>query len=536
MNVPGMGFVNNLLNNGVKQTVADKIDETTRAVLAGVGVREARALLRGDPPTEKPNPRYRAQVKSFMLHIRPKFYQEGSTWLTHTFRLGMLSTLLFGIETVTGLILMVFYTPAPEIAYYDMLNILSNVNFGKYLRDLHRLGAELMVIIVTLHMVRVYFTGSYKHPRQFTWLTGVVLLLLTLFLSFSGYLLPWDQLAFWAVTIGTSMAEAAPMVGYQTNLLLRGSQDIGAGGLLRFYLMHVLLLPLGAAIFLSVHYYKVSREHSISLPAVIEEGEASPAEVAAAKKKIDLLPDLFTTELMWIVLFTTATFVATAFFYTAKLENHANPLVTPLHTTAPWYFLWLQGMLKLGDKQLWGVIVPTIIFLVLFAVPYLDPGPSRLAKNRKIGITVGIVTTILILVLSFMGTGLWGVSAPPAIETIQEFIPQEGVGPVKEVPYEELFVGVYDTHDPEAWPEGELGHVVEELEEAIHRETENPSNNFYDGQVVLSVESWSPVVKKVTMEVFWQEVPEGDTTGQLVDNSTKKEIFIHEDSDYTLLE
>lgn len=536
MNVPGMGFVNKLFNEGVKTTVTDKIDETTRAVLAGIGVREARALLRGDAPTEKPNPRYRAQVKSFMLHIRPKFYQEGSTWFTHTFRLGMLSTLLFVIETITGLILMVYYTPAPEVAYYDMLNILSNVNYGKFLRDLHRLGAELMVIFVTLHMIRVYFTGAYKHPRQFTWLTGVVLLLVTLFLSFSGYLLPWDQLAFWAVTIGTSMADAAPLIGYQTNLILRGSQDIGAGGLLRFYLLHVLLLPLVAIIFISVHYYKVSREHSISLPAAIEEGEAPPDKVAAAKRKIDLLPDLFTSELMWIALTTVGMIVAVAFFYSAKLENHADALKTPLHTTAPWYFLWLQGMLKLGDKTTWGVVIPTIIFLILFAVPYLDPGPSRLAKNRKVGVTVGLVTTILIIVLSFMGTGLWGVAAPPAVELIQEFIPEEGVGHVREIPYDELFTGEYDSNDHSAWPGGELGVIIEEMAEAVHRESEKPDNNFFEGQVVVQIEQWTPVLKKLTMTVNWLEVPEGSTTGELAENTLSKTFYFHEDSNYSLLE
>jgi quinol-cytochrome oxidoreductase complex cytochrome b subunit len=196
----------------------------------------------------------------------------------------MLSTLMFIIETITGLILMVYYTPAP-LAFSNYDNILSNVNFGKFLRDMHKLGAELMVITVALHMARVYFTGSYKHPRQFTWLTGVVLLLVTLFLSFSGYLLPWDQLAFWAVTIGTSMAEAAPLFGYQVNLILRGSQDIGAGGLLRFYLLHIFLLPLLAIIFISIHYYKVSREHGISLPAAVEENVAPPKSSPKPKQK-----------------------------------------------------------------------------------------------------------------------------------------------------------------------------------------------------------------------------------------------------------
>ncbi len=138
---------------------------------------------------------------------------------------------------------MVYYTPSPEKAYELILLLMSNVPFGKLLRDLHRIGAEGMVIFTFLHMLRTYFTGSYKKERSFTWLTGVVLLGITMFLSFSGYLLPWDQLAYWAVTVGTSMVEAAPVFGEQANLLLRGAPDIGANGLLRFYLLHVVACP-----------------------------------------------------------------------------------------------------------------------------------------------------------------------------------------------------------------------------------------------------------------------------------------------------
>ena len=536
MYIPGSGFFNSLSEKGIKKAIVDKIDETTRAVLAGISPQEARALLRGDPPTEKPNPRYRAQVKSFMLHLRPKFYQEGATWFTHTYRLGFLSMFLFIVESITGLILMVYYTPAPEVAYYDMLNILSNVNYGKFWRDMHRWGAELMVAVVTLHMVRVYLTGSYKHPRQFTWLTGVVLLLVTLFLSFSGYLLPWDQLALWAVTIGTSMAEAAPLVGYQVNLILRGSQDIGAGGLLRFYLLHIFLLPMVAIIFISIHYYKVAREHSISLPAAIEEGEAPPEKIASAKRKIDILPDLITSEIMWLALATASMVIYVSFFYSAQLEHHADPLKTPLHTTAPWYFLWLQGMLKLGDKTLWGVIIPTIIFLLLFAVPYLDPGPSRLAKNRKLGITVGVVCTVAIVVLTFMGTGLWGVAAPLPEELIQEFIPEEGVGPVREIDYEHLTVGRFDTTDPSTFPDGELGVVIREMEEAAHRESLRPGNNFFEGNIVIEIEPWQTDLKRLTMTVHWLEIPEGSTDNITQPRDFEKTFFMHRASDYQLLE
>ncbi len=532
-----MGLFQDLSEKGInKQNLVEKLNERTRAILAGISPKEARALLRGDPPTEKPNPRYRAQVKSFILHIRPKFYMEGSTWLTHTLRLGLLATFFFTVEVVTGSILMVFYTPSPDVAYADMLNILSNVNLGKFMRDMHRLGAELMVIVVVLHMARVYFTGAYKKPRQFTWLTGVVLLLLTLFLSFSGYLLPWDQLAYWAVTIGTSMAEAAPFFGYQVNLLLRGSQDIGAGGLLRFYLLHVILLPLVAILFISIHYYKVAREHSISLPAPIEEGEAPESIIKPAKRKLDMLPDLFTAELMWYGIALTAMIAAVAVYFSAPLEHHADPLKTPLHTTAPWYFLWLQGMLKLGDKTLWGVIVPSIIFLILFAVPYLDTGSSRLGKNRKLGISIGIVITIILVLLSHMGTGLWGVSAAPPVELIQEFIPEEGVGPVREIPYETLTVGTYDTNDPAAFPPNELGHALEEMEEAVDRESERSDNNFYDGSITVDVEEWQANLKKLEMTVFWEEVPEGSDDGRREEREFGKIFYIHSDSGYDLLE
>jgi ubiquinol-cytochrome c reductase cytochrome b subunit len=544
MHLPGTDFMNSLSEKGFKQSVIDTINDTARAILAGISPQEARALLRGDPPTEKPNPRYRAQVKSFILHIRPKFYQEGSTWFTHTFRLGFLSVFFFAVETITGLILMIYYTPSPEVAYYDMINILSNVNFGKFLRDMHRLGAELMVIVVVLHMVRVYFTGTYKHPRQFTWLTGVVLLLVTLFLSFSGYLLPWDQLALWAVTIGTSMAEAAPLVGYQANLILRGSQDIGAGGLLRFYLLHIFMLPLAAIIFISIHYYKVAREHSISLPAAVEEQEAPSEKIASAKRKVDLLPDLFTSELMWMALTMAGIIVYMAFFYSARLEHHADPLKTPLHTTAPWYFLWLQGMLKLGDKTWWGVIVPTIIFGLLFAVPYIDIGPSRLAKNRKLGITVGIVTTILLIVLTYMGTGVWGVTAPPPVELVQEFIPEEGVGVVREIPYEQLRLGSFDVYDQSTYPGGELDHVLVEINEAVERESARRGNNFCDGRINVTIKDWQTDLKQLTMTVFWQEVPEGEGASdchdvgsdQLAERSFEKTFYIHRESNYELLE
>ncbi len=507
--------------------VVAKADETTRAVLAGIGLREARAILRGDEPTERPNPRYKAHVKSFVLHIRPKYYQRGSTWFTHTFRLGFFSTFFFIVETITGLILMIFYSPTPANAYSDMLNILSNVPFGRFMRDLHRLGAELMVATVALHMLRVYLTGSYKHPRQFTWLTGVVLLIVTAFLSFSGYLLPWDQLAYWAVTIGTSMADAAPIGGTQANLLLRGAPDIGAGGLLRFYLLHILLLPLLAIIFISVHYYKVAREHSISLPAVVEEGNLPPEEKKRAEERVDLIPDLLTHEIFLVALgiFLMSLLVTTG--YHAPLEHHANPQRTPFHTKAPWYFLWIQGLLKLGDKTLMGVVLPTAMVLLLFAVPYIDRNPSRLARNRPIAIFLGIVGVVVMLMLSYMGTPGWGIAAPPQAEIFQALAPEEGEGifqtspgPIRELGYDGLPVGMYDV-DEFVVPENptEFEKILGEFKSMV-------IEAFGEGaQATMIVEPWQQNLKRVTMEIDWE-----DPAKKPEDTIAQQTIYIHREA------
>jgi quinol-cytochrome oxidoreductase complex cytochrome b subunit len=503
-----LGDVDRLRTTDWRQVLVGKAHQTTRAVLAGIGLDEARAILRGDPPTEKPNPRYKSQVKSFLLHLRPKYYQRASTSFTHTFRLGWLTTYFFVIEIITGIFLMIFYTPSPQRAYLDMLEILSNVPFGLYMRDMHRLAAEGMVAAVSLHALRVFLTGSYKHPRQFTWLTGVVLLITTLFLSFSGYLLPWDQLAYWAVTIGTSMAEAAPIAGKEVNLVLRGAPDIGAGGLLRFYLLHIFLLPIVAILFISIHYYKVAREHFISLPASVEEGDLPAEEKKHAEERIDLIPNLLIHELMLVSLGMFILTAAVAFFFHAPLENHANPFQTPLHTKAPWYFLWLQGMLKLGNKTIFGVVLPTVMFGLLFVVPYVDRNPHRLARRRPFAVASGLLFVLALAILTYMGTPGYGIETPPAQNILSHMIPGEGVGPVRSLPFEELEKVAGTTYvvtdmDLVAEPETGLGHVLMEFKAAVEREPV-----LVNPEATVEVALWQKDLIKVRMEISWTDPDE----------------------------
>jgi ubiquinol-cytochrome c reductase cytochrome b subunit len=506
-----------------QEQVVDKVEETTRAVMAGIGLREVRAILRGDEATERPNPRYKAHVKSFILHIRPKYYQRGSTWFTHTFRLGFFSAFFFIIETITGLILMVFYSPSPDTAYASILNIMGNVPFGRFMRDLHRLGAELMVATVALHMLRVYLTGSYKHPRQFTWLTGVVLLLVTAFLSFSGYLLPWDQLAYWAVTIGTSMADAAPIGGEQANLLLRGAPDIGAGGLLRFYLLHVLLLPLVGIVFISVHYYKVAREHSISLPAVVEEGDMAPETKKRAEDRVDLIPDLLTHEIFLVALGVFIMVLLVTVGYHAPLESHADPQRTPFHTKAPWYFLWVQGLLK----TLMGVVIPGVMVALFFAVPYLDRNPSRLARRRPVALFLGMAFVVAMGMLTYMGTPTWGIAAPRQAEIFQAFLPEEGEGilqttpgPIRELGYDHLPIGFYDVD------EFELSENPTEFERILAAYQAQAVEAFGpDVQAELAIEQWQHDLKRVTMRLDWDE-----PGGKPEDTQAEHMAYVHADA------
>jgi quinol-cytochrome oxidoreductase complex cytochrome b subunit len=510
----------------LRKKIGQAIDHRVRIITAGMGLDELRAVMRGDPPTEKPNPRYKVHTTSFIFHIRPRYYLAGSTILSHTLRLGFFTTLFFIIEAVTGILLMIYYTPSPDQAYLSILELSSNVPFGQFLRNMHRLGAEAMVIFTVLHMARTYFTGSYKKERSFTWLTGVVLLGITLVLSFSGYLLPWDQLAYWAVTIGTSMAEAAPIFGEQVNLVLRGAPDIGANGLLRFYLLHVVLLPFGIILLLSIHYYKVSREHGISLPARYEEGDAPADEIKEAKKRVDFIPDLFTSEIFWTVLGLLLVVLAiTVFGYKAPLETVADPQVTPLDTEAPWYFLWLQGMLKLGDKSLMGIIIPTVLVLLILAVPYIDRNPHRSLWKRPWAVGVGLLVVIVLAVLSYMGTPGYGIESDPATRIVQDLAPEEGVGPLREVPFEQLQPGVYTvnvTEDRNMCPQ--LDYGCPEFEEffagysAMVNAAEE-EGRLTEPQAVLVIENWQQDLVKNTFRINWTEDDEA--------KSYERTIYIH---------
>jgi quinol-cytochrome oxidoreductase complex cytochrome b subunit len=235
-----------------------------------------KAVIRHGLPRDR-RTRALAISNNLFLHLHPVTIRRDALRLSFTWCMGGLAFFLFLVEALTGILLMFYYRPTIEYAYQDMQALRAHVAFG-ILREIHRWGGHAMVIAVWLHMLRVFLTGSYKPPREFNWIVGVALLVLTMLLSFTGYLLPWDQLAMWAITVGTNMAKAAPLVGADGPLtpssitatsdlrfLLLGSSTVGENALLRFYVLHCVLLPLISAILCAIHFWR-TRKDGISTP------------------------------------------------------------------------------------------------------------------------------------------------------------------------------------------------------------------------------------------------------------------------------
>ncbi len=229
------------------------------------------SVLRPGSPFKKgysDSPRNRSYVvmNNVLYHLHPVKVKRHGVKLSYTLCLGGLSFFLFILLTITGIFLMFYYAPTVDRAYLDVQALSTNITFGSLVRNMHRWGAHLMVLTVFLHMSRVFYHGAYKPPREFNWVVGVVLLLLTLLLSFTGYLLPWDQLALWAVTVGTNMAGFVPVFGAQVKFALLGSAEVTAGTLLRWYVLHVLFFPFIIVIFMAVHFWRVRKDGGISGP------------------------------------------------------------------------------------------------------------------------------------------------------------------------------------------------------------------------------------------------------------------------------
>ncbi len=383
---------------------------------------------------------------NFFLHIHPVKVHRNTLRPVYTLGLGLISFFLFVILTVTGVLLMFYYVPSTSQAYDRMLDLRGSVAFGAFLRNMHRWAAHGMVAVVFLHMCRVFFTGAYKKPREFNWVLGVILFLLTLLMSFTGYLLPWDQLAFWAITVGTSIAGYAPGIGKHIQYLLLGDSSVGQEALLRFYVLHVAVLPLLLTILIAIHFWRIRKDGGLSRPEKAEHqpalalADSSAGAAPAARGKVYVLqgfvrgpftkvgnvpensvfswPHLFTAELFVFVL-TLGAVLITSLLFDAPLEEPVNVMHPPNPAKAPWYFLGLQEMVSYS--AFWGGVgIPAIAVIVLLLVPYLDRSQKGIgrwfARERLLAnvlfLIFAVVNTALIVIGTFFRGPNWAFTTP----------------------------------------------------------------------------------------------------------------------------
>ena len=339
-------------------------------------------------------------LSNVWLHLHPARLPRHAIRLRYTWGMGGITFLFFLVTVVTGVVLMFYYRPTGEYAYLDMKMLMFDVPFGAVTRNMHRWAAHAIVITAMLHMWRVFMTGSYKRPRQFNWALGVVLLTVTLLLSFTGYLLPWDQLSMWAVTVGTNMASATPFLGhegpfneitgvsarYDARSLLLGGSQVGPAALLRFYVLHCIVLPLGGGLLMILHFWRIRKDGGISTPGIDASSGSEPPTPPPARrnrgadpddlpKYVHVWPYLVRVEFLAALAILTLLFVWSVVI-DAPLEEAANPNRTPNPSKAPWYFLGLQEMLVYFDPWMAGVALPVLIILGLAAIPYLDVNPK----------------------------------------------------------------------------------------------------------------------------------------------------------------
>jgi quinol-cytochrome oxidoreductase complex cytochrome b subunit len=378
-----------------------------RRQLARVPARLLESAFRGGKPVTD-RTRSLFVFGNVFLHLHPvRTHRWTLRWST-TFGLGIAAAAAFLITVVTGVLLMFYYKPYPEVAYQSIKDIHFVVPTGRFIRNLHRWAGNVMVVAALLHMARVFYTAAYRKPREFNWLIGLALLVLTLALAFTGYLLPWDQLAYWAITIGANIAQSPRELtdalgvteffdpGGLQRFLLLGSDTVGPEALIRFYVLHVMVLPLALVFLLAVHFWRIRKDGGLARPAdadrrlgpapgaypVFSEAPLktyhlaaivrgrTPAVGAGPENTLPSMPHLFYAELgvLMLVIFLC---LALSLLWDAPLKELANPLLPENPAQAPWYFLGIQELVSFS-AFMGGLGIPAIALIGLGLIPYLD--------------------------------------------------------------------------------------------------------------------------------------------------------------------
>ena len=363
----------------------------------------------------------------------------GVSWF---YTLGFASLALLATQALTGIVLAMYYAPTPDHAYDSVHYVMTEVPFGQVIRGIHHWGASAMVVVVVLHLLTVFVAGAYKYPREATWVVGVFLLLVTLGFGFTGYLLPWDEKAYWATTVGTNMAGTVPVIGGFLVRVIRGGAELGALTLTRFYAAHVLLLPATIGAFVAIHLFAVIRQ-GVSVPPGLWDGEATDQMRPAVSSGLQadgvtfsraeeyrqryerfkmrgrpFFPDIIFEDAV-VGAVVTLIVVGMAVFVGAPLESEADPTNTAYVPRPEWYFMFLFEMLKYfpGALEWVGVVVvPGLFVLALLALPFVNRGERRSPRYQPLLMGVASVVVLALLALTVMAYQ----STPPAAQVSGE--------------------------------------------------------------------------------------------------------------------
>jgi quinol-cytochrome oxidoreductase complex cytochrome b subunit len=346
------------------------------------------------------------RLTGILLHLHPQAINEKSLTFNRTFGLGGMAALLIVIQFITGIMLRLYYEPFPQKAYDSIIFLQNSVLFGQLIRNIHHWSGVSLVVIAFLHLLRVFFTGGYQSSRKINWIIGLILLVLIIGSNFSGYLLPWDQLAYWAVTVGTSLLEYIPIIGSPLKQLMLAGDEVNAQTLLIFYNFHTAVFPILILLLMAYHFWRVRKAGGIILPNNSDE-----------KNIVPTYPNLVYKEFI-VSLALIALILVFSVFFNAPLLTKANPDFSLNPTKAPWYFAGIQELLMHFHPFIAAFFIPALIIVSLLLLPFLKLNDthnaiwfySEKAKEaaKYASISAMILTPVLVLMNEFL----------PKIETI----------------------------------------------------------------------------------------------------------------------
>ena len=336
----------------------------------------------------------RKTFRSFLLHFRPRSVPERTLKLSLTWGLGGMAVVLLFLLFGSGLMLKFAYEPSPGKAYGSIVYLINQVPFGNLLRNIHHWSANGLIFVVFLHCLRVFYTSAYAAPRQFNWIIGLILFSAVVLSNYTGYLLPWDQLAYWAITISTSMLDYIPVVGTGLKEWILGGPEPGPKTLINFYAIHTAILPILLLFFLPFHFWRIRKANGLIIPRSPEEDPSIKGEM------VDSMPHLIMREVTLAVV-VLAVILLSAMFFNAPLDDIANPGLSPNPTKAPWYFMGIQEMLMHFHPIFALLVIPGLLLFGLLSIPYINYEANTTGvwfcshKGRKMALVAVVFATLL---------------------------------------------------------------------------------------------------------------------------------------------